>query len=178
MLEQFDGTLMFVSHDRYFIDDIATQIWACEAAPEGSNSPAPMTFRIVEGGYGDYLAEVRREKDTAAGVGPIQRGGSHKAVVADKKSKSKPVHHEPKPVQVAHKEDQRELRRVARRVEALEEQIADAETRLDKTTASLQDPSIMSDPAKAAELGQQYEDLKASLAALMDEWTEESEKLG
>lgn len=51
-LIEFEGTLLFVSHDRYFIDRIATKIW--ELSHDG--------IRIFEGNYSDYMQEKALQK--------------------------------------------------------------------------------------------------------------------
>lgn len=52
-LEEFDGAILLVSHDRYLIHSLATQVWAFE--------PASGRIRVVAGGYEDYLAELETE---------------------------------------------------------------------------------------------------------------------
>ncbi|MBL8131920.1 MAG: ABC-F family ATP-binding cassette domain-containing protein [Anaerolineae bacterium] len=54
-LEQFEGTILLVSHDRYLIDRLATQIWELEDG----------TLRVFKGGYQEFLAA---EKADAAGT--------------------------------------------------------------------------------------------------------------
>ncbi len=56
MLGDFDGTILFVSHDRYFIDRIATRIWAIE---EGS-------LKTYLGNYTDYQRQLGRREAKAA----------------------------------------------------------------------------------------------------------------
>lgn len=51
-LIEFEGTLLFVSHDRYFIDRIATQIW--ELSPDG--------LHTYQGNYSDYMQEKAQNK--------------------------------------------------------------------------------------------------------------------
>lgn len=50
MLAEFEGTILLVTHDRYLIDALATQIW--EIVPEEH------TLRIFEGGYSEYRAHL------------------------------------------------------------------------------------------------------------------------
>jgi ATP-binding cassette subfamily F protein 3 len=52
-LGDFPGTILLVSHDRYLIDVLATQVWAVE--------PFERVLEVVKGGYAAYL-EARREK--------------------------------------------------------------------------------------------------------------------
>jgi ATP-binding cassette, subfamily F, member 3 len=52
VLEEFDGTILLVSHDRYLVDRLATQIWALETADA---APTPWQLRVYKGSYEDYL---------------------------------------------------------------------------------------------------------------------------
>jgi len=151
MLEGFAGTLLFVSHDRYFIDDLATQIWSIEA---GSEMQRP-AMRITMGGYRDYLDANKPPSKT---ISPA----SHKTAVAPLTA--------PRPVQVAHKEDQRQQRRLVKQIETLEKQIADQENQLTQITTALEAASLASEVDKVHSLGTQYEATKESLASLMEEW--------
>lgn len=65
-LIQFEGTLVFVSHDRYFIDRIATTIW--EFSDDG--------LAIFEGNYSDYIqqkAALEIKKEKPATSSPAQK---------------------------------------------------------------------------------------------------------
>lgn len=53
-LQGFAGTLLFVSHDRYLIKQLATEIWGFEAHRN--------EIRVVKGDYGDYLRVLEREQ--------------------------------------------------------------------------------------------------------------------
>ena len=57
MLSEFDGTLLLVSHDRAFIDNVVTSI----LTPEGNGD-----WLETPGGYADYVSQ-RRQSDRAAG---------------------------------------------------------------------------------------------------------------
>lgn len=70
-LIQFEGTLIFVSHDRYFIDRIATNIW--EFSTDG--------LTIFEGNYSDYLQQKalfdsKKEKENSQTTPPPQKKAS------------------------------------------------------------------------------------------------------
>lgn len=54
-LEEYDGTILLISHDRYLIRRMATQIWAFE--------PDHSMIRVVRGGYGAYLEQLESERE-------------------------------------------------------------------------------------------------------------------
>lgn len=73
VLDSFNGTILLVSHDRYLIDALATQIW--EASPG--------KLDVFEGTYQEYLEARRKQEETAI---PVQNGAtSNGAVVSEKK---------------------------------------------------------------------------------------------
>jgi ATP-binding cassette subfamily F protein 3 len=55
VLEAFDGTILLVSHDRYLVDRLATQIWHLEGGD----------LRVFKGTYGEFVASERGERVTA-----------------------------------------------------------------------------------------------------------------
>lgn len=58
VLSDFDGTVLFVSHDRYLIEALATQVWAIEGD----------SLHVHRGGYSEYIAErVEREESAEKG---------------------------------------------------------------------------------------------------------------
>ncbi len=65
-LREFDGTVLFVSHDRYFVNRVADHLLVVE----------PGRFRVVEGNYDTYLLLAR---SAAADAPPAQRDGKPKA---------------------------------------------------------------------------------------------------
>ncbi|MGB9879833.1 MAG: ABC-F family ATP-binding cassette domain-containing protein, partial [Anaerolineae bacterium] len=67
VLQNFEGTILFVSHDRYFIDALATQLWVVEKG----------TLRVYAGNYTAYLEQLEEEKARAeAGVAARERKSS------------------------------------------------------------------------------------------------------
>lgn len=71
-LAAFDGTILLISHDRYLIRQVATQIWAIEAGQS--------QVRVVRGDYDSYLQEVEEQRsEQAAAVEKRERSGSTSA---------------------------------------------------------------------------------------------------
>ena len=57
VLTDFSGTILLVSHDRYFVDALASHTWALE--------PDSKSVTVVKGGYSRYLA-IRQEAQGSA----------------------------------------------------------------------------------------------------------------
>ncbi len=63
VLQDFPGTILFVSHDRYFIDALATQVWLIQDC----------RLRVYEGNYSDYMAQAKQEASPAPATRPAPR---------------------------------------------------------------------------------------------------------
>lgn len=64
-LEEYPGTLLAVSHDRYFINKVASQVWALEGG----------RLSVTLGGYDDFRAELARKEAGRAGSEPARQSG-------------------------------------------------------------------------------------------------------
>ncbi len=148
VLNQFGGTILLVSHDRYFVDALATAVWALE--------PETRSVTIVEGGYSDYLAycDARRSAISANGAGQELA-----------KSKSQLVREQTKA-------EKRAAEQQARRLAELERLIEATETRLAQLAQQLEAASLAQNVPRLQELGQLYQTTEAELEELLTRWTE------
>ena len=152
-LADFDGSVLVVSHDRYFLDRICDQIVAFE----------PGGVFVQRGNYSYYL-EKRAERDARTKV--LSTGFS--AVESTSKT-STPMAAE-KPRKLSYKE-QREL-------ESMEETILNAENIVAEIENQLNDPSFYVTRAKEAPgLLAQLEPAKAEVARLYARWEELSARV-
>ena len=151
-LKEFDGTVLLVSHDRYFINQVADHLLVVE----------PGRFRVVEGDYETYLHLVR-----SGLAGPPSSGPDHRP-------SARPPDREPK--RPSQPEGERPKRRFPyRKVEELEQEIFQREAALEGLHATLADPDVLRDADRVrflkAEIGRQQEALKALYA----HWEEAAE---
>lgn len=107
VLNEYTGTILLVSHDRYLIDALASQIWEIE--------PNEKSLRIFEGGYTAY--RLQREAESALSTPHI--------------STSKPIPAIKKSVSLAEKRKRARLEELENTISALEKQIAVLERRLE-----------------------------------------------
>ncbi|MDB5056651.1 MAG: putative transporter ATP-binding protein [Chloroflexi bacterium] len=141
-LERFEGTLLLVSHDRYLVDRLATQIWELR---DGQ-------LVVFNGSYREYLTHREREavaeKETAAGV----RAQAVQAAKAD--------------TQV----NQKEARKRAQRINTLETQISEMEILIAECERSMQQESEAQRYEEVRRLADEHGSAQAQLAALMEYW--------
>jgi len=150
-LDEFEGTLMVVSHDRYFLDRECDEIWEL----------ADSDITRYEGNYSAYREEKRRrEKETA--VAPVARQPKKEVEV-------------PSSAQVERgqaKDAQKRSKELLRRQQDLEAVIAALEK--EKTTIEDQfmDPALVQRPDKMRSLSERLGAVKEELEVAFDKWQE------
>jgi len=132
-----------VSHDRYLIDALATQIWEVE--------PEEQRLRVFDGTYSEYRAARQAE----------QAGEAARTV----EERKKPAPAEDKPAAGLSK---MELRRRKQRLEALEAEITTLEGQLAALSRQLENPP--NDPGKVQELGNEYLRVQHLLETHLETW--------
>ena len=142
MLERFDGTILLVSHDRYLIDRLATQIWELRDG----------RLEVFEGGYTEYVAA--RDGGRAQQPSRRPRSSALRRVAAPAPSGSA----------------QNEARRRERALAEMEEQIHALESKLAQLERDLQTASHAQDLARLQELSDAYHQTQATLERSMEEW--------
>lgn len=144
-LNSFGGTILLTSHDRYFIDAIATHVWALD--------PSAQTVEVMKGGYSDYLAALAPSKAQEA--------------TADTTAKSQSQRDREQT-----KAERREAERKAKQVAEIEGIIEATETQLAQLARQLEDASYAQDILRLQKLGQDYQDTAAKLDELLNRWAE------
>ena len=154
-LNEYNGTIFFVSHDRYFINAVATEVVALEATGT----------QFYDGDY-DYYLEKTATDDTT----------THRAKASFEATSSEqgvPVADEGLSRQ-ARKERQKEQRKLERAVAAAEEEMTALTTQRDALNEALNDPANGSDLGKLTDISNQIAALDEQLAVVEETWTEAS----
>jgi len=146
VLQKFDGTIMFVSHDRYLVQSVATHIWAMDGGQ----------VRTILGGWNAYLAWRAQRREQAAAQTPrtIEKGDKA-ARAADYRDARKQANL---------------LQRLQRRHTELEDEIDAAEKALAQLNGDISTAGEAGDMAKIEELGATYQETDARLKTLWAEW--------
>ena len=159
VLANFDGTVILVSHDRYLIDALGTQIWEIDAEDCWLN--------VFKGTYTEYRAQkdaaVELEPVPAAGDGFHRRSG--RGLVGDDSGLERVNYTQQKR---ARNRVRAEERRRKERLHEVETLISILETRRDSLAEKLENPPP--DPGKVQKLGEEYVQVERRLSELMDEW--------
>ena len=144
VLDAYQGTILLVTHDRYLVDALATQIW--EINPDESQ------MTVFNGTYSQMKAE--REKEAArlaAPQSPVLQ--SQSSDVQARKAQN-----------VRMKEERRKVAQL----QELENTIAELESRLANLSMQLESPFVK--PAEAAKLGTEYERVQREMDEKLGEW--------
>ena len=154
-LEAFDGTLLVVSHDRYFIGEIAGRIWEIENH----------TLQDYKGDYEYYLAE--KEKRKAAE--PVPAEPVKKAAVQTGKEEQKPAPAQGKKAKAQRRYSPEEL---AKQLQKVELSIREQEAMLGVLEKQMADPANHVDLEHSKHIAAEHETMQAEIDRLMQRWEE------
>ena len=151
-LKGYKGTLVFVSHDRYFVDALANRV--VEVAARRATS--------YLGNYEDFLQSKSGEGDLSHSTLRVEKIHTEESTQNGKTGRLV-SHAERKAARREEKKRQKELAGVESRIEALETEIAEL-------TVKMQDPAMAIDHARLGKLIDQHAELQAELDRCMETW--------
>ncbi|WP_145333289.1 ABC-F family ATP-binding cassette domain-containing protein [Paenibacillus xylanexedens] len=159
-LMDYEGTLLFISHDRYFLNKMAERI--VELHPGGTEQ--------YLGNYDDYVEKKQELEDIAREAAEAQQASSKSASSAAASANSATTEKSGAASFEADKQAKREERNRQRRQEALEQQIAELESEITSLEEQMALPEVYQDYMKLQELQQSSEEHKSQLAKAYEEW--------
>jgi ATP-binding cassette subfamily F protein 3 len=156
-LSAYPGTLVFISHDRAFIDALATRVLEVRAG----------RVREFAGNYADYQRRVDGEAGAAVKGGAVHGHGTPRAADAAP----------PRADRRAARERSRARDKAARRLAAVEAEILARESALEALGWRLGDPAVHRDPQQARALAAEREAGREAVAALYRDWERLAEEV-
>jgi ATP-binding cassette, subfamily F, member 3 len=141
-IREFEGTVLVVSHDRYFLNQVADRLIVV----------ADGRARVIEGDYETYQRLAAQEAEVATARTPAKSP----EVAGDGQQKG----------------DRRKRKFPYRKPEEIEREIGEIEAEVAEMEDRLGQPAIWRDPIRARELQLKHEDQKAALARLYEHWEE------
>ncbi|MDD6083224.1 MAG: ABC-F family ATP-binding cassette domain-containing protein [Oscillospiraceae bacterium] len=155
-LERFEGTIIYVSHDRYLLNRISTRI--LEITAEGTES--------FNGGFDDYMKIKTQREQAAAEAADAAKQEELRVQYAEKKEKAFKT------------KEQRNLDAKNRqRIRDIEKQMNELQEEQDRLEAELTDEKVISDYSLMNEKCTRINEIKELSNQLFDEWAELSESL-
>lgn len=164
-LDQYEGTLLFVSHNQSFINRIATKIWDIV-----EKEIVPYPGNLDE--YYDHLARMKRELEN--GQRPSGNGNDDEETTPTNKHDRK-----------ARKKERADRRRIVHdtvkpfleKLEEVEGEIDVLELRQKELEETLADPEFFKDESRSVPLLKEYDDVRARMDALLFRWEQVHEEL-
>ncbi|MBO3269242.1 ABC-F family ATP-binding cassette domain-containing protein [Hymenobacter defluvii] len=148
-LDQFEGTFIVISHDRFFVENVATKIWYIE------------DFQLKEypGTYAEY-EQWQEDREKEAKKAGLPSPSAPKPLPKEEKKADASPAKTPSPDQ---KKALKELAEVEKKIDEREKELAQYE-------AQLADPQIYQNAAQLKDATLKFEQVKKELAQLNDRW--------
>lgn len=145
-LLEYDGTLMVISHDRYFLNKVISKIY--ELNEDG--------IKEYLGNY-NYYVEKKKSSTQSTGAESLDTGLTKTKLQEEKRKKRE--------LEKAEKEK-------AKRIKTLEKLIADKEEEVKELNQQLCLEEVYSNPARSQEVHHKITELESEIEALYEEWEE------
>lgn len=155
-LNAFDGTVLVVSHDRYFVNEVADRIWEIE---DGQ-------VKDYKGNYEFYLAEKEKlaeKAEEAAKAEPIKAAVKPAAEIKTEPAKNKAK-------RISREEAEKQLPKI-------ELKIREQEAMMKVLEMQMEDPANHEDPANSAAMAAEHEQYEQTILELMEKWEQLMEAL-
>ena len=154
-LQNYDGTLLFVSHDRYFINQLANKIVEIKGG----------IAQVYEGDYSYYLDE-KNKQDSA----PENESSENREILEPEQNKNKLSYQEQKLRDSQKRKLQREVENIENKIEKLEKEQKDIQSQM-------ADPAIATNFDKLGPLQEQLSAVQKQLDDANDAWENALNKL-
>lgn len=160
-LDEYPGTIITVSHDRFFLDRIATQMLSFEA--DG---------RVLDfnGNYTEFH-DWRAKSDSEAVATGFRESGAASVEA------TKPLEPETRPVGSVSNLSKNQRGQLEKRIKQIESEIPKLEAEAAAFTKSMSDPKIASDYARLAEVTQKLSETEEKIRVLYSEWEVSADQL-
>jgi ATP-binding cassette subfamily F protein 3 len=152
-LQQYDGTFIAVSHDRYFLDNIANKIWFIE---DHQIKEYPGTYQEYE----EWMSKRKYEPKAA----PIPQ--------ARKEEKKEPVKQ-----QQPTDDKNKQLKKLNNDLTRMEQQIADLEKEVKQLENTLAEDGVYNNPNKLKETNTAYQQKQTALKQVQQQWETLAEQI-
>jgi ATP-binding cassette subfamily F protein 3 len=164
-LKEFDGSVLFVSHDRYFLNQVASKLLVVELGD--SVAGGGLRFRVIDGNYDTYRHFVKQglAREARAGVAASDNGRPT-STAPRVESAGKPS------------KDRRKRKFPYRKSAEIEAEIAERESRIEELNGLFASEEVLRDGARIKELTAELDSHRSALPQLYEHWEEAAEMNG
>lgn len=161
-LQEYTGTLIFVSHDRLFAERLAEQVWELDAGH----------MKVFAGTFHEYWETKNAERLAA----------EKQTAVAEKNTEENAQSKEDRKAQKRKEAEERKARNavkreIEKRYKSLEEQIAEIEDEMKILEAQMVSEEVLKDAARISEVTKRYKAIQSQKEVLYVEWEDVIEEL-
>lgn len=154
-LKKYPGTIVFVSHDRYFVDALATRVIAV-----GSG-----TIESYPGNYADFLAARQEAGDVSHSVTRVEQQAEKATAAPTPSDKAQRIR-----VHADRKDEQRREQRRLRELQELEQHIGQVEEDLSLLEVRMAEPELYQDQERWRLISNDHSELKQKLDQMYAQW--------
>jgi len=169
-LRDFGGTIIFVSHDRYFIDRLATQVWEMDRGH----------LKIYKGNFQEYLyakeyeQSLQKEQQAQKPATPVTENSPEtesKSLTREQRKEQKRKEAEERQKQSASKKE------VLEHYASVERKILETEEEIETLEEKMASPEIAKNGDEMAKASKRYKELLDLKEVLYEEWAQLAEKV-
>ena len=156
-LTAFDGTVLVVSHDRYFVNEIADRIWEIE----------DLEVKDYKGNYEFYQEERKKQAEALAErEAELERERAY----AEQQAKKNAAQAVPEKVEAKNKQRRYSPDEAKKLLPKVELSIREQEAMMKILEMKMADPANHADPAQSAAMAAEHDEYEAKIMELMEKW--------
>ena len=156
-LTAFDGTVLVVSHDRYFVNEIADRIWEIE----------DLEVKDYKGNYEFYQEERKKQAELLA---EREAELEKQRTYAEQQAKKNAVQVVPEKVEAKNKQRRYSPDEAKKLLPKVELSIREQEAMVKLLEMKMADPANHADPAQSAAMAAEHDEYEAKIMELMEKW--------
>ena len=156
-LTAFDGTVLVVSHDRYFVNEIADRIWEIE----------DLEVKDYKGNYEFYQEERKKQAELLA---EREAELEKQRAYAEQQAKKNAVQVVPEKVEAKNKQRRYSPDEAKKLLPKVELSIREQEAMMKLLEMKMADPANHADPAQSAAMAAEHDEYEAKIMELMEKW--------
>ena len=156
-LTAFDGTVLVVSHDRYFVNEIADRIWEIE----------DLEVKDYKGNYEFYQVERKKQAELLA---EREAELEKQRAYAEQQAKKIAAQVVPEKVEAKNKQRRYSPEEAKKLLPKVELSIREQEAMMKLLEMKMADPANHADPAQSAAMAAEHDEYEAKIMELMEKW--------
>jgi ATP-binding cassette subfamily F protein 3 len=156
-LKEYNGTLLLISHDRYFLDNLVQRVFELK---DGK-------LKQFEGRYTDYLEKRKQQNEQQQSI-----AGDNKTKPVDKSEKGYKSKEQKRKEAEARQAISKSRQQLQKQIDACEKNLEQLEAEKSGIEAEMANPATYQDGQRVAALQKRYAEVKETIDKTLEEWEE------